>query len=72
METKAALAERFAMALMNGNIGLLIELLSTETVLYTDGGGKVKAAFRPILGSDRIISYFVGVAHEVPAGYRDL
>ncbi|MFK7695168.1 RNA polymerase sigma factor SigJ [Paenibacillus sp. HJGM_3] len=69
-ETKAALAERFAVALMNGNIGLLIELLSAETVLYTDGGGKVKAAFRPILGSDRIIRYFVGIAHEVPAGYR--
>lgn len=70
IEKKTALAERFAEALMSGNIGLLIELLSSETVLYTDGGGKVKAALRPINGSDRIVRYFVGIAHELPTGYR--
>ncbi|MCC3374220.1 RNA polymerase sigma factor SigJ [Cohnella sp. REN36] len=70
IEKEAALAERFAEALMTGNIELLIELLSSDTVLYTDGGGKVKAALRPIMGSDRIIRYFVGIAHEIPSGYR--
>ncbi|MFM1653239.1 RNA polymerase sigma factor SigJ [Brevibacillus sp. B_LB10_24] len=70
MEKKTALAERFAEALMTGNIGLLIELLSSDTVLYMDGGGKVKAALRPITGSDRIIRYFLGIAHEIPAGSR--
>lgn len=70
MEKKTALVERFAEALMAGNIEKLIELLSSDTVLYTDGGGKVKAALRPITGSDRIIRYFVGIAHEIPAGTR--
>lgn len=67
---KITLAERFSEALMAGNIGLLIELLSAETMLYTDGGGKVKAALRPIIGSDKIIRYFIGIAHEIPEGYR--
>jgi len=69
-EKKTALAVRFANALMQGNIELLIELLSSETVLYMDGGGKVKAALRPIVGSDKIIRFFVGIAHELPPGYR--
>lgn len=69
-EKKTAFAERFAEALMTGNIGLLVELLSSDTVLYTDGGGKVKAALRPITGSDKIIRYFVGIAHEIPAETR--
>lgn len=70
IEKKAALAERFAEALMSANIELLIELLSSETVLYQDGGGKVKAALRPIKGSDLIIRFFVAVAPEFPPGYR--
>ncbi|MGZ9583067.1 RNA polymerase sigma factor SigJ [Paenibacillus marinisediminis] len=70
IEKKTALAERFAEALMTGNIELLVELLSSETVLYQDGGGKVKAALRPIIGSDRIIRFFVGVSPEFPPGYQ--
>jgi RNA polymerase sigma-70 factor (ECF subfamily) len=30
-------------------------------VLYTDGGGKRKAALRPILGKDRIVRFYEGV-----------
>ncbi|SHE10729.1 RNA polymerase sigma factor SigJ [Chlamydia abortus] len=70
IEKKAAFAERFAEALTTGNIGLLIELLSSDTVLYTDGGGKVKAALRPIKGSEKIIRYFIGIKDEIPAGTR--
>jgi len=70
MEKKTALAERFAEALLAGNIELLIGLLSSDAVLYTDGGGKVKSALRPIVSADRIIRFFVGIAHEIPAGFR--
>ena len=67
---KTALAERFAEALMSRNIGLLLELLASDAVLYMDGGGKVKAALRPIMGADRILRFFIGIADEIPAESR--
>lgn len=70
MKNNTKVAERFAEGLMAGNINLLIELLSSDAVLYTDGGGKVKAALRPIVGADKIIRFFVGIAHELPPDYQ--
>ena len=37
--------------------------------MYTDGGGKVQAAIRPILGSDKIIEYFNAIFPKVPSGF---
>ncbi|MCG7346261.1 RNA polymerase sigma-70 factor [Sporosarcina sp. ACRSL] len=66
---KGALSEKFALALMNGNINQLLDVLTSEAVLYTDGGGKVQAALRPILGPDRIVMYFNAIYPKVPKGF---
>lgn len=63
------LAERFSEALMAGNIGQLLELLSTDAVMYMDGGGKVKAALRPIAGADKIVRFFLGIRQDLPPAY---
>ncbi|WP_274364055.1 RNA polymerase sigma factor SigJ [Paenibacillus thermotolerans] len=64
-----ALVGRFVDALLSGNVAGLVDILSADSVLYTDGGGKVKAAVRPIIGPDRIIRYLAAVHPEVPAGF---
>ncbi|MEH7237960.1 RNA polymerase sigma-70 factor [Bacillus sp. JJ1562] len=63
------MAKEFANALMTGNMNLLLDLLTTESVLYTDGGGKVQAAVRPIHGSDKISKYFNAIFPKVPQGF---
>jgi RNA polymerase sigma-70 factor (ECF subfamily) len=59
-------AETFAQAVVSGNFAKLMELLSSETTLFTDGGGKFKTAIRPISGSALIIRFFEAVRPMIP------
>lgn len=61
------LVERFNHALTTGNTTQLLEFLSADAVLFTDGGGKVKSALRPIFGADRITRFFTGIRPSAPA-----
>ena len=55
------IAEAFVAAAATGDVGVLARLLADDAVLYTDGGGKRRAALRPILGKDRIVRFYEGV-----------
>lgn len=57
------LVQRFMTACTTGNIGELLAMLTDDAVLYSDGGGRVRAALRPILGADRISRFYAGL-HE--------
>ena len=50
---KRAATERFFAAITGGDINELMELLAPEVTLWTDGGGKVRQAMRPIIGVDQ-------------------
>lgn len=45
------LLEAFAKASETGNIDQLIQLFKTDIEVYSDGGGKVVAALKPLIGS---------------------
>lgn len=47
-----------------GNIEPLESVLAADAVLYSDGGGRVAAATRPILGRDRILRFLAGIARK--------
>jgi RNA polymerase sigma-70 factor (ECF subfamily) len=55
------IAQAFIAATATGDVGSLARLLADDAVLYTDGGGKRKAALRPIEGKDRIIRFYEGI-----------
>jgi RNA polymerase sigma-70 factor, ECF subfamily len=55
------IAQAFIAATATGDVGSLARLLADDAVLYTDGGGKRKAALRPIEGKDRIMRFYEGV-----------
>jgi RNA polymerase sigma-70 factor (ECF subfamily) len=59
---RQALLERFLAAAEEGDLRGLESLLADDAVLYSDGGGKVSAARRPIHGADRIARFMAGVA----------
>lgn len=62
------LAERFLTACAEGDLDGLLSLVSDDVVLWTDGGGKVKAARRPIHGASKVARFLIGVAKGIPEG----
>ncbi|MCD7034419.1 RNA polymerase sigma-70 factor [Metabacillus sp. GX 13764] len=62
--------EKFTAALQNGEISVMMNMLQNDAVFYADGGGKVKAALRPIYTAERIVHLFLGVMKKLPEDAR--
>ena len=54
-------ASRFAHALLAGDSVALKQMLAADVGLWSDGGGKVLAARRPLLGRDEVMKFLVGL-----------
>jgi RNA polymerase sigma-70 factor (ECF subfamily) len=63
-EAHARLLTGFVEACARGDVSALRALLAEDAVAWTDGGGKVRAALKPLLGSDAIARFFVGVVRK--------
>ena len=57
----AAVLERFRVAADTGDLQALVDVLSPDVVLVTDGGGVRQAALRPILGRDKVLRFLDAV-----------
>ena len=64
-ESRRALAERFARAFSSGDGSELTALLARDVGMWSDGGGKVSAARRPLLGRDEVLNFLVGLHRTV-------
>lgn len=64
------LVTRFVHALRDGDAAGMVALLAEDATLYSDGGGKVQAARRPVMGAERIAHFLVGVMAKVPAEWQ--
>ena len=53
---------RFRHAVGTGNVEELMAVLHADATLVSDGGGKVSAATRPVLGADRVTKFMLGFA----------
>ena len=56
--------ERFFAAASGGDINTLMQLLAPDVTLWTDGGGKVRQAMRPVSGAERVATWFAGVSQR--------
>lgn len=54
-------------ALETGEIATLLELLTDDAVLFSDGGGRVRSALNPISGAQRIVRFVAGVLAKAAA-----
>ena len=54
--------ERFLAAAAGGDLNTLMELLAPDVALWTDGGGKVRQARKPVVGASRVAAWLAGVS----------
>ncbi|WP_371675140.1 RNA polymerase sigma-70 factor [Streptomyces sp. NBC_01276] len=52
---------RFLSACAGGDLNAVLELLAPDVTAWSDGGGKVSAARRPVYGSDHVGRFLIGV-----------
>lgn len=63
---KQALLAEFVRACASGDSAALGRVLASDVTLHSDGGGKVTAARRPVLGSDQVARFLLGVIAKAP------
>lgn len=66
MTGKAAMVERYATAILEGDEQKLIEAVTEDVILFTDGGGKVAANINPIYGAIKMARFVKGVLRKFP------
>lgn len=61
-QRQRAVSDRFLTALLGGDMQSLMDVLAPGAVLLSDGGGKVSAARKPVVGADNIARFLLGIA----------
>jgi RNA polymerase sigma-70 factor (ECF subfamily) len=65
---RATLLDRFVTAVMTQDKPALMNLLATDVTWVSDGGGKARAALKPVHGSEHVARFILGVfRHPAPA-----
>jgi deazaflavin-dependent oxidoreductase (nitroreductase family) len=71
-EEEDELLHAFVAATEGGDLEGLKGLLARDAILWTDGGGRVKAALQPVYGAIRIARFLIGIVGKEPPGVRIL
>jgi RNA polymerase sigma-70 factor (ECF subfamily) len=58
----------FLRAVSEGDMPALIETLTDDVTVFSDGGGKVNAARKPVAGRDKVALFLTNIARLAPAG----
>ncbi len=64
------LVESFVAAAREGDVAGLEKVLAADVTLWSDGGGVVSAARRPILGRDKVLRFLAGVMPRYTGAMR--
>jgi Sigma-70, region 4/SnoaL-like domain len=63
-QAQRQVTERFVAAVVNGDVESLLAAMAPGVVLVADGGGRVTAALRPIVGADKVARFLAGVGPQ--------
>ena len=63
------LMDGFLEASLDGDMEALLGLLSEDVILYSDGGGKTRAALNPVHGANNVARFLAGVLAKIPPGF---
>ena len=58
----------FLRAVSEGDMPALIETLTDDVTVFSDGGGKVNAARKPVVGRDKVALFLTNIVRLAPAG----
>jgi RNA polymerase sigma-70 factor (ECF subfamily) len=64
------LTEQFRAAVGSGDLAGLLELLAEDAVAWSDAGGRVAAARRPIVGAQQVARFLLGSQGAFPRTWR--
>jgi RNA polymerase sigma-70 factor, ECF subfamily len=68
-EMNKSIIHRFIEAFQSQNMNNLLELVSENITIFSDGGGKVKAAIRPIATFSNVLAFLYGIVKKTPEGF---
>jgi RNA polymerase sigma-70 factor (ECF subfamily) len=60
-EVRRRVTDNFLAACLGGDLNQMMELLAPGVTAWTDGGGKIRAALRPLRGADHVARWLLGV-----------
>ena len=66
------LTRQFVLACATGDLEGLNEMLAEDVVVWTDGGGVVRAAMRPVVGRHRSSRFLINVAKKLSGSPREV
>lgn len=64
-----AVLDRLVTAIESGDIDTVLTMFDRDVVLFSDGGGKVSAARKPIFGDERVTRFYLGILTKAAADY---
>lgn len=67
-ERREQLVASFVTAAREGDLAGLEKLLAADVTWWSDGGGKVTAALRPIEGREKVVRFLVGISQRFATG----
>ncbi|PKV82451.1 RNA polymerase sigma-70 factor [Nocardia fluminea] len=67
-DTSRAVIGRFLLAAGTGDVGDLMAVLAPDVLQISDGGGRVSAARRPIIGAEPVARFMIGLTQNSMAG----
>ena len=68
-EQEERLMEGFLEASLAGDMEALLGLLSDDVTLYSDGGGKTRAALNPIYGAGNVARFLTAIRSDIPPDF---
>jgi RNA polymerase sigma-70 factor (ECF subfamily) len=69
-DRQAELVDSFIVAARDGDLAGLEKLLAADVTSYSDGGGRVRAALRPIEGREKVLRFLLGISERYLVGVR--
>ncbi|MCX4691845.1 RNA polymerase sigma-70 factor [Streptomyces sp. NBC_01408] len=63
-EVTRQVTDEFLAACLGGDLNRMMELLAPDVTAWNDGGGKVKAALRPLHGADNVARFVAAVVAQ--------
>jgi RNA polymerase sigma-70 factor (ECF subfamily) len=64
------LLDGFMRALKEGDLDGMVKLLARDATLYADGGGKVRAALKPVPGGESVARFLLGIWRQAPPDWE--
>lgn len=64
LDRQRAVVSAFASAAAGGDLDALLRVLAPDVVLTSDGGGRVRAALRPVVGAEKVARLLAGLVTQ--------